>query len=289
MSTSATDFAAINAELDAELARQGQGDPTQPPPLPQAPPDLSAEITALKSTLQAQQAQLEAYRTAQQTRYVGPEGEEPVQRHTQAPPSTIPVTRTLSTEDWAEIAKKNPGEATVEAINAYLNLPKGTNPFKLFDFLGNKIAEVENKLTASERRSQETAAALEAREFMNSTPDYTPTKENGEVLTQYLTQYGLEPKSANWQLVYTKAVADGAIKPTRRQEEPVDDGMGLPGGFPPQLQAQAQAPARSRAIVPSLRQGTTAQEPDIEQLISKLDRMPSAQAKQWLDKLSGNI
>lgn len=266
-----TELEQLQADVDRDLQRitTDSDEPSN-----QAP-DQSKEIETLKTQLAELRGALE--QTNRQRQYVGPDGDRPTPPARQPEPQQTQFTRReYKPDEWAETAVRNPSEATMESINAYLGLPKGANPFGLFNVVGKNLEDMRAELKATKDSLAQEKMEREAEKFLTSTPDYVPTQENFQILENYRAHYNLQADARGYDLAFTKAVQDGQLKTKQRSRQAPEDNDDFQ---PPQ---RVTAPPR----VPSVRQSATVGEEDMSDLFSKLDRLPTSEVGKYLERLS---
>lgn len=279
MASNADPLASLKADLDADLKRLGietEDETIQTQETKE--PDWKAESESLKTQLNDLRSLIESQ--SRHTRTVGAEGDAPT--HTQPQNDVQPnnqfTKREFKVDQWAELAQRNPGKATLEAINAELGLPEGSNPFALFGVVGQQIQGLKTELENERKRSNEDRLVSAAQTFVDTHPEYEANQENYETLQGYLKQYGLPPTAAGWHLAYTAAINDGAVEPKKTRNR----GRG-------QEEGEGEATQRTESKgprLPSIKQGATQGEEDISSILEKLDRLPTNEVGRYLDRIA---
>lgn len=263
-------------EVDAELQRLGvtaQGQETAK----SAGPSMEEQLAELRGQLQAQR---EMFEQANRQRFVGAEGDRPSQSQSQAAQPNALRPWEYSANDWASDAARDPGQAALDAINSKLGLPKGSNPFKLFDLVDQRLKQLGEATIATQRTLSDEMLERHAERFISSHADYEPNAQNAQLLEQYRSNFNLPPTAQGLDLAYAKAREDGHFQPKRRDITQEQNSYGQQ--FSTQQEQYQQQPPR----VPSVRSRPTAAEEDASALIEKLDRMPTSEAMKVWERIS---
>ncbi len=241
------------------------------------PTDHTALQAALDQQANSYRNEMESLRNAiqQNARYVGPEGRapsatpQPVVVH-QAPPKPANWTA----EDWAKIMTADPEAGFKATLGKVMGLDPGNDPIQVLNAMAGKLQHLESTQQTTFQALQQTLATerneREAERFMAAHPDYEANDQNRDMLEAIRVQNGLPSNATGWHAAFLMGQSQGQFKAPRGQ-----------------AQDTTPAPTVRNQRVPSLRtSGGTSGEPDFSTIMERLDRMPEAEARRVIEKLS---